>query len=172
MTSVEWLARIDALTEPFTGYQQRVAYWYKQAPDDPGEPVQRIRPRALMVPPGFPDFLSRARTVERGRIAIAGRAWSGLAPIARVEVSVDGTWSEAALGPVLGPYAWRAWSYAWDAVPGEHILGCRAFDEAGNAQPLEQPWNLQGMGNNLVQRVPVVVRPTPGPPDDHPTSAG
>jgi len=38
------------------------------------------------------------------------------------------------------------------------VLACRAFDEAGNAQPLEQPWNLQGMGNNLVQRVPVVVR--------------
>jgi sulfane dehydrogenase subunit SoxC len=172
MTSVKWLARIDALTEPFTGYQQRVAYWYKQSPDDPGEPVQRIRPRALMAPPGFPDFLTRARTVERGRVAITGRAWSGLAPIARVEVAVDGAWSEAALGPVLGPYAWRAWSYDWEAVPGEHILGCRAFDEAGNAQPLEQPWNIQGMGNNLVQRVPVVVRATPGRPDDHPTSAG
>ena len=25
--------------------------------------------------------------------------------------------------------------------------------------PLEQPWNYQGLGNNLVQTVPVTVRP-------------
>ena len=158
MTSVKWLVRIDALTEPFDGYQQKIAYWYKQTAAEQGEPVTRIRPRALMAPPGFPDFLTRSRILERGRVAIAGRAWSGMAPIARVEVSVDGAWSEATLGAPLGPYAWRPWTFAWEATPGEHVLGCRAFDEAGNAQPLEQPWNLQGMGNNLVQRVPVVVR--------------
>jgi DMSO/TMAO reductase YedYZ molybdopterin-dependent catalytic subunit len=158
MTHVKWLVRIDALTEPFDGYQQKIAYWYKQAPEDPGEPVTRIRPRALMVPPGFPDFLTRARTVERGRVELAGRAWSGMAPIARVQVGVDGTWSDATLGRSLGPFAWRPWSFAWEAIPGEHVLACRAFDDAGNAQPLEQPWNVQGMGNNLVQRVPVVVR--------------
>jgi sulfane dehydrogenase subunit SoxC len=158
MTHVKWLVRIDALTEPFDGYQQKIAYWYKQAPEDPGEPVTRIRPRALMVPPGFPDFLTRARTVERGRVELAGRAWSGMAPIARVQVGVDGTWSDATLGRSQGPFAWRPWSFSWQAIPGEHVLACRAFDDAGNAQPLEQPWNLQGMGNNLVQRVPLVVR--------------
>jgi hypothetical protein len=29
---------------------------------------------------------------------------------------------------------------------------------AGNRQPLEAPWNYQGMGNNVVQRIPVTVR--------------
>ncbi|HSO39168.1 MAG TPA: sulfite oxidase [Labilithrix sp.] len=158
MTSVKWLARIDALTAPFDGYQQRVAYWYKQSADEVGEPVTRIRPRALMVPPGFPDFLTRHRVVERGTVELAGRAWSGTGAIARVQVAVDGTWSEATLGASRGPFAWRAWSFAWEATPGEHVLGCRAFDDAGHEQPLEQPWNLQGMGNNLVQRVPVLVR--------------
>lgn len=28
MTQVKWLTRIDAVTEPFDGYQQRVAYRY------------------------------------------------------------------------------------------------------------------------------------------------
>jgi sulfane dehydrogenase subunit SoxC len=158
MTSVKWLSRIDAITTPFDGYQQRVAYWYKQTADEVGEPVSRIRPRALLVPPGFPDFLTRRRIVPRGAVTLFGRAWSGLAPIARVEVAVDGAWRPAELGPVRGPYAWRAFACPWDAQEGEHVLSCRAFDEAGNAQPLEAPWNLQGMGNNHVQRVPVTVR--------------
>lgn len=158
MTSVKWLVRIDALTEPFDGYQQKTAYWYKQAADDPGEAVTRMRPRALMAPPGFPDFLTRTRIVDQGRVELVGRAWSGMAPIARVQVGVDGGWSDAALGAPLGPFAWRPWSFSWEAAAGEHVLGCRAFDEAGNAQPLEQLWNVQGMGNNGVQQVCVVVR--------------
>jgi DMSO/TMAO reductase YedYZ molybdopterin-dependent catalytic subunit len=158
MTQVKWLVAIQALSEPFRGYQQAVAYRYKRDADDPGEPVQRIRPRALMIPPGFPDFLTRQRFVERGRVTLSGRAWSGLAPIARVEVAVGDAWSEARLGPALGPYAWRGWTFGWDAEPGVHVLSCRASDADGNTQPLEQPWNVQGMGNNLVQRVPVTVR--------------
>jgi sulfane dehydrogenase subunit SoxC len=158
MTSVKWLVSIDALTAPFDGYQQKTAYWYKQTAAEQGEPVTRIRPRALMAPPGFPDFLTRNRFAERGAVALIGKAWSGMAPIARVEVGVDGAWSDAVLGASLGPFAWRPWRFSWDAAPGEHVLSCRAFDEAGNEQPLEQPWNVQGMGNNLVQRVPVTVR--------------
>jgi hypothetical protein len=58
----------------------------------------------------------------------------------------------------MGEFAWRKWSFPWDATLGDHELACRATDEAGNVQPLEQPWNYQGMGNNLVQTVPVTVR--------------
>ncbi len=158
MTHVKWLARIDAITTPFDGYQQKVAYWYKSAPDDPGSPVSRIRPRALLVPPGFPDFLTRTRVLDRGKIEIVGRAWSGVAPITRVEIGIDGGWSDATLGASLGPFAWTSWTCSWDATPGEHVLSCRATDGAGNVQPVDPPWNLQGMGNNLVQEVRVTVR--------------
>lgn len=158
MTQVKWLVRIEAVPRPFEGYQQKVAYWYKSGPDDPGTPVQRIRPRALLIPPGFPDFLTRRRIVDRGRIAIRGRAWSGTAPVSKVELGVDGTWKVAALGAPLGPFAWRSWTVEWDAAPGDHLLRCRATDEAGNLQPVDQPWNYQGMGNNLAQEVRVTVR--------------
>jgi DMSO/TMAO reductase YedYZ molybdopterin-dependent catalytic subunit len=158
MTHVKWLTRIEAASAPFDGYQQAVAYWYKQRPEERGEPVNRIRPRALMVPPGFPDFYTRHRTVDRGRVEIVGRAWSGMAPIARVEVAVDGAWSDATLGPALGDFAWRGWTCAWDAQPGDHVLSCRATDERGLVQPTDEPWNLQGMGNNVVQEVKVTVR--------------
>jgi DMSO/TMAO reductase YedYZ molybdopterin-dependent catalytic subunit len=158
MTHVKWLRRIEAVAERFAGYQQRVAYYYKRSVDDPGEAVTRIRPRALLIPPGFPDFLTRRRTVERGEVELRGRAWSGMAPIARVEIGVDGAWSDAVLGESMGPRAWCAWSARWIAIPGDHVLTCRATDAAGNVQPTEQLWNVQGMGNNVVQQVPVTVR--------------
>jgi sulfane dehydrogenase subunit SoxC len=158
MTSVKWLTSIEAVPAPFEGFQQAVAYRYQRGADDPGEPVGRIRVRALMIPPGIPDFFSRRRFVDPGPIALAGRAWSGDGPIERVEVAVDGRWAEATLGAPVGAFAWRGWSFDWDATPGEHELSCRATDAAGNVQPLEPPWNYQGMGNNVVQRVPVSVR--------------
>jgi DMSO/TMAO reductase YedYZ molybdopterin-dependent catalytic subunit len=158
MMHVKWLTRIEAVAAPFEGYQQRVAYWYKRDAQDPGTPVTRIRPRALLVPPGFPDFLTRRRFVERGRVTVFGRAWSGSAPIARVELGVDDVWREAKLGEAPGHFAWRSWTCDWDATAGDHVLSCRATDASGDAQPTDAPWNYQGMGNNLVQRVPVTVR--------------
>ena len=68
MTSVKWLTSIEAVSEPFDGYQQAVAYHYKRDADDPGEPVTRLRVRALMIPPGIPDFFTRQRVAEAGRI--------------------------------------------------------------------------------------------------------
>ncbi|MGH2594935.1 MAG: sulfite oxidase [Actinomycetota bacterium] len=159
MTSVKWLRKIDAVPQPFMGYQMD-AYRSRQEPDDEGVPVTRMQPRALMVPPGFPDFFERTRTVDRGRVRLQGRAWSGLAPISRVEVSVDAgaTWGEAVLGEAVGPFAWTAWTFDWDASPGDHELVVRAGDGAGHVQPVEQPWNLHGLSNNMAQRVPVTVR--------------
>ncbi len=158
MTSVKWLTSIEAVSEPFEGYQQADAYRYQKDADDPGEPVTRQRVRALMIPPGIPDFLTRHRFVEAGEVTLSGRAWSGVAPIVRVEVGVDGSWSEAELEPSRGEFAWRGWRHVWQATRGEHELACRATDAAGRTQPLEQPWNHQGMGVNHVQRVAVTVR--------------
>lgn len=159
MTSVKWLTSIEAISESFTGYQQTPAYHYQQDANDPGEGVSRIRVHALMVPPGIPDFFTRNRVVDAARVTLRGRAWSGQAPVERVEVGVDGVWAEARLEKAIGEFAWRGWSYDWKAEEGEHQLTCRATDAAGNAQPTEQPWNYQGVGNNLVQRVAVSVRP-------------
>ena len=158
MTSVKWLTSIDAVREPFQGYQQRVAYRYQRDADDPGEPVSRIRVRALMIPPGIPEFFTRRRFVEAGPVVVFGRAWSGHGPVERVELGVDGAWSDASLDAPVGPFAWRGWRRVWHATPGDHELSCRATDAAGNVQPIEQPWNRQGMGNNLVQHIAVTVR--------------
>jgi DMSO/TMAO reductase YedYZ molybdopterin-dependent catalytic subunit len=158
MASVKWLERIRAVAEPFDGYQQARTYRYKVDADDPGGPVSRIRVRALMAAPGIPDFFTRRRLLGAGPTTVRGRAWGGAAPIRRVEFAVDGTWSDATLAAPIGDWAWRGWSYEWVATPGEHVLSCRATDASGETQPLEPPWNYQGMGNNGVQSVKVTVR--------------
>ncbi|HYY81763.1 MAG TPA: sulfite oxidase [Actinomycetes bacterium] len=160
MASVKWLRRIAVVTEPFRGYQQASTYLIQQSEDDPGVPVTRIEPRALLIPPGIPDFLTRRRFLAPGRHLLSGRAWSGRAPLARVEVSTDGgrSWRAAELGERRSRWAWAAWSLPWEATPGEHELCARATDESGATQPLEQPWNVGGMANNMVQRVAVTVR--------------
>ncbi|MBQ1088254.1 sulfite oxidase [Streptomyces sp. B93] len=159
MAQVKWLRGITVTDTRFTGFQQSVAYRIRREPWEEGVPVTRIAPRALLVPPGFPDFMSRTRVVAPGRVPLQGRAWSGGAPVTAVEVSTDGgtTWHQADLEPGLGHrWAWRRWSWNWPAVPGEHVLSARAHDAGGHAQPLEQPWNRGGFANNLVQRVPVL----------------
>lgn len=161
MTNVKWLKRITVLNEPFRGYQQANAYRLIRSEDDPGTPITRMSPRALMVPPGVPDYLSRRRFVSMGMCVIEGRAWSGWAPVELVEVSVDGgaTWEGASLADSVSPFAWSSWTHRWDpAGPGDYELWCRARDRAGNQQPAEPDWNIKGYANNAVQRVPVTVR--------------
>jgi DMSO/TMAO reductase YedYZ molybdopterin-dependent catalytic subunit len=163
MASVKWLTRIEALDRPYEGFQQVRTYMYRSVPDGPTTPITQIRVKSLMVPPGLPDFYTRARLLEAGQTLLLGRAWSGAGvAIARVEIGIDGAWHEAQLdAPAdasLGRFAWRGWRFNWQATPGEHELVCRATDANGDVQPLEARWDAAGFGNNAVQRVRVWVR--------------
>src|SRR5687767_9014426 len=157
MASVKWLQAIEAIDGAFDGFQQARGYHFRRRADEKGAPCTLMRVNCLMVPPGIPDFYSRRRTVEAGKVALAGRAWSGSAPIAGVQWARDGGGRDANLAPSRD-LCWRGWSAEWPATPGSHELACRATDAAGNVQPLEAPWDLSGFGNNGVQRIQVTVR--------------
>jgi sulfane dehydrogenase subunit SoxC len=158
MAHVKWLTRITAIAEPFDGYQMH-SYRLRQQPDEHGTPVTRIEPRALLVPPGFPDFMSRTRVLRPGRTLVEGRAWSGWAPVTAVEVSVDGgtSWVPADLEQSPDRWSWARWTWSWQATVGSYQLSARAHDASGRSQPLTQPWNRGGFTDNQVQVVPVVV---------------
>ena len=160
MAHVKWLVGVAVLTSEFDGYQNVTSYRVKQSADEPGEAVTRILPKALLQPPGVPDFQSRVRVLDRGAVELTGRAWSGWAPVDAVDLSIDDgvSWRPAELGPQPAPYAWRSWRSTWDAAPGRYELRARAHDAAGREQPVGQAWNRQGMANNHAQRVTVVVR--------------
>ncbi len=89
--------------------------------------------------------------IASGTTQILGVAFSGYAPVKRVEVSIDGgkVWREAKLiGPDLGRFAWRQFVLQANLPAGSHSLASRATDEAGNVQPSVRFENAAGYANN------------------------
>ncbi len=160
MPSVKWLRRIEAIDHRFAGFYMDGTYRYRNTRDEDGEPATHQRVRSLMAPPGMPDSYTRKRMAKAGRHRLEGRAWAGPRSVVKVEVSTHGgqSWAPAQVEPAGAACCWQAWTFDWDAEPGETTLAVRATDDAGNVQPDEPIWNVHGMGNNAVQKVDVIVR--------------
>jgi sulfite oxidase len=155
MASVKWVTRLHASAQPFKGYFQTQQYvLIPKDGDSEQPPLERIRPRSLILSP-----VEGAR-LARGQHWLKGVAWSGEARIWQVEVSVDGgaTWQLADWTSAPLPHAWQSWQLPWEATtPGPATLSSRATDEAGNTQPLTAEWNRLGYANNAIQQVHVTV---------------
>jgi DMSO/TMAO reductase YedYZ molybdopterin-dependent catalytic subunit len=156
MAAVKWLARLEAIAEPFVGFFQTERYIFEgpEGPKAGSPPVTMTRPRSLITSPG------PGARVGRGEARVRGLAWSGESPLARVEVSTDGgrSWQEAEFISPAQRYAWRRWELAWRPdASGAVTLQSRAYDEAGNTQPTAAEWNRLGYANNAIQSVEVEV---------------
>lgn len=155
VASVKWLSEIEVIGQPFAGHYQVDKYWYEWKRDGQviREPVTLQRVRALITEPG-PQTV-----VQRGELAIRGVAWSGAAPIARVEVSADGgAWQDARLVSERTRHSWQWWELIIRVhVPGPVTLLARATDLAGRSQPELPEWNRLGYGNNAIHSVPIRV---------------
>ena len=162
MAHVKWLRSIELIDHEFDGFQQ-AAYRIRDSAEDSGRPITRIEPRALVIPPGWPDFMSRSRFLRPGQLMLEGRAWSGWGAVTSVEVSVDGgqTWDEAELAPATDRWAWRRWKLPWHATPGRYSISARAADETGRGQAGRQSWNRGGFTNPSTQAVDVLVTSPP-----------
>lgn len=161
MASVKWVTRIEVRREPFRGPFQVRDYVYLPEPGayDRAEPVTLGKVNSVIT---YPE---EGTVLRPGRLVVRGLAWSGAAPVAQVEVSLDKgeTWARADLLEPVARYAWRLWSITLDAVPpGRYSVWVRATDEAGNAQPVQAPWNAKGYGNNniSVMSLTVSLRPS------------
>jgi hypothetical protein len=101
-------------------------------------------------------------TLDPGLCTVFGFAWSGHAPIERVEVSLDddqGTWLPARLLHGSGPLAWTRWELDWSAPAGQRVrLHVRATDAAGNVQPAQAGWNKFGYEQNAIMAREVQIR--------------
>ena len=150
VASVKWLTEIEATDRPFEGHFQTERYVYEWP--DSREPVTRQKVRSLITQPE-----DRA-AVRAGRFVIRGLAWSGSAPVARVEVSLgSGRWTETALRG-SHRHAWKQWEMTAQVErPGRLLLRSRATDGSGQTQPEHAPWNRLGYGNNSIQTVAVRV---------------
>jgi DMSO/TMAO reductase YedYZ molybdopterin-dependent catalytic subunit len=155
VASVKWLTEIELIDRTFTGHYQGDKYRYEWERDGRivSEPVTLQRVRALITEP------SPYTEVHPGELAIRGVAWSGAAPIARIEVSVnDGDWHEARLVSERSRYSWQSWELITRVdKSGDLTLRARATDLAGRTQPERAEWNRLGYGNNAIQEVPIRV---------------
>lgn len=162
MASVKWLTSIEVTAGGWWGHQMH-AYSAARSANDPARvPLEQLPVRALMAPPGHPDFFSRTRIVAPGTTRIAGRAWAGAVELARVEFSSDGgsTWKQAVLGPKNGAFGWASWHIDWDArKEGVYVLMCRAFDAFGRSQDLpgDTQFNWGSFGSTQPQQIYVKV---------------
>jgi DMSO/TMAO reductase YedYZ molybdopterin-dependent catalytic subunit len=155
VASVKWLTEIELIDRTFTGHYQGDKYRYEWERNGGvvSEPVTLQRVRALITEPS-PDA-----DVRPGELAIRGVAWSGEAPIARVEVSVGGDrWEEARLLTDRNRYSWQWWELMTRVEKTDRlILRARATDLAGRTQPERVEWNRLGYGNNAIQDLPIRV---------------
>jgi len=156
VASVKWLTEIDVIGHSFSGCFQTEKYVYEFERDGrvAKEPVRHQRVRALITQPG-PDQI-----IDVGALAIRGFAWSGAAPIAKVEVSLNGhAWEKARLVGEASRHSWRRWELTTRVDrPGRITARARATDQSGRTQPEEQVWNRQGYGNNAIQDVAFIAR--------------
>jgi DMSO/TMAO reductase YedYZ molybdopterin-dependent catalytic subunit len=138
MDSVKWLRRIIVLgadeTSPFeeSGMNRLYNRTLTTSTGVESFRVGEIQVKSAVAWP--PD----EQKLPAGKHQVWGFAWTGEGQVRAVSVSINGgeSWSVAELVSVRGPYRWIRWSFAWAAVPGDHVLMSRAVDDRGREQPL------------------------------------
>ena len=156
VASVKWLTDIRVVAEPFDGFFQAVHYVYDWDRGGHGtpEPVREMQVRALITRP------CAGQELPAGGVIVRGVAWSGAAPVARVEVSVaGGPWHKARLVGAPAAHGWQQWEFLASGLgPGEVTVRARATDLAGRVQPDRPEWNRLGYGTNFIHEIRVLAR--------------
>lgn len=146
VNQIKFVKRMAATAEPTrakihaTGYRMR-EIGQSGAPDQPS--MWEMPAKSFVT---FPT----ARTPQpTGRLVGYGVAFGGIEPVAKVEWSTDGaTWRDAeVVGPDLGRYAWRVFSFELDAPVGPLTLFSRVTTTSGQIQPEHRLENERGYGN-------------------------
>ncbi len=160
---VKWLTGITVLDKEFDGFFMKTGYRHPGKGVTPGsavdpaqmKPVESVRVKSVIATPRDNIIM------PQGQSRIAGAAWSGEVPLAKVEVSTDGgrSWNAARLTSSNGRWGWQTWDYSWGATPGSYKIMARATDANGYSQPAEQEWNPSGYLWNVMQTVRAEVVP-------------
>jgi len=131
--NVKFLRRLMVTNQPAMTYYEERNY----SPILPGGKAYKFyflqEVKSFITQPSFGQNMK-----QPGYYEISGIAYSGTGRIAKVMVSADGgkSWAEAALQGPVNPKAFTRFRmpWRWDGQPV--VLQSRAWDEAGNVQPL------------------------------------
>jgi DMSO/TMAO reductase YedYZ molybdopterin-dependent catalytic subunit len=159
--SCKWLAEIKILESEFVGNFMSPGY---RMPNKAVKPGDSVKPEDTHVVTGLnvKSLISGpldGSSLKSGKVTVHGAAWAGEADIVKVEISIDGgaSWNPAALGHEQSRYAWRLWSYSWNAKRGDCPIQSRATDSLDRVQPTEAAWNPSGYLYNAIDQVKVHV---------------
>ena len=120
VSATKWVAELELTTlEAFDAYWVPRG-WAKEAP---------ILTQSRIDTPG------PGAVVATGRVPVAGIAWAPDRGVSKVEVGIDGVFSEAQLSRPISDTTWVQWVAYWDATPGQHLISVRATDGKGETQP-------------------------------------
>ena len=164
-TGTYWMKHvtsIQALTKPQGGFWMNPAYRiplgkfplvarFTSQESATNTPITEIVVNSLIT---SPEEGARVRVGQR--TTIGGIAWDGGYGISNVEVSSDDgkTWSAATLGPDLGRYAFRTWSFPWTpSGKGKKTVMARATNKIGQTQTSELILNPAGYHHNVIDRL-------------------
>jgi DMSO/TMAO reductase YedYZ molybdopterin-dependent catalytic subunit len=140
IANIKWLGQIQVAKEPLFSYWNTTQY-VLGGPDYPTPtPLTEQKVKSAFE-------LAFNATLPNQRQVLAGRSWSGRAPIQRVDISTDGgsRWQPARLLSPNLPHAWVRWEFPWRPPgPGSYTLQARATDWAGHTQPATVPFNTGG----------------------------
>ncbi len=168
-TATYWMKHVislQAVSKPYNGFWMEKAY---RIPKGKFPIVDRFisqeteanTPITEMVVNSLITNLHDGSVLPAGKAAVVrGIAWDGGFGMRAVDVSVDGgaSWRPAELGPDLGRFAWRQWTYPI-ATPqaGNYTIMARATNAVGASETFDLVFNPAGYHNNVVQRLRVQV---------------
>jgi DMSO/TMAO reductase YedYZ molybdopterin-dependent catalytic subunit len=154
IASVKWPSRIEVVNTPFQGYYNVERYIVVDGDGRTTGTIREMPVKSIVASP------NEGERISSGAQSIFGFAWSGFAPIERVEVSADDqrTWLPATLTRGEGQLAWTRWEFIWTpAGRGSATFAVRATDAAGNVQPVRAAWNKFGYQMNAILTRTVIV---------------
>jgi sulfite dehydrogenase len=164
---VKHLTEIWALKEPLKSFWMNPAYRVpstlfpivqrftsQELPNSPNTPITEMVVNSLIT-----NLEDGAEVKAEQSIKVQGIAWDGGYGITEVAASINGKdWMPAKLGPDLGRFSWRQWTYMLPAQsPGSVTIRARARNNAGQTQVEQLLFNGAGYHNNLVQSLELKV---------------
>ena len=158
---VKHLSDIQVIDHVFDEFWMKPAY---RIPDnacaciEPGTKPAATRPIGRFTVRSFITSLHNGAQVPAGRTTeVRGIAFDGGLGIRGVAYSTDGgqSWREATLGADMGRYSFREFRFGLTPDKGSHDLRVRAFNRAGQSQPMQALWNPSGYMRDVVESVVV-----------------
>jgi sulfite dehydrogenase len=158
---VKHVSHIEVIDGVFDGFWMKTAY---RVPDNdcacvaPGTTPAATRPIGRFNVRSFITSLQNGAQIHAGRqTVVRGISFDGGHGIREVACSADGgqTWQPARLGENLGRYSFREFTFAFTPREGAYDLRARAWNHAGETQPLQALWQPAGYMRNVVESVKV-----------------